>query len=215
MSANRQARAEIAIPGAIECAEALEQGLDRLCTYPELAATKPLHDRTAIRALLHSALENATTYAERTPSWLRTPWNWEALREDDTLRVGLLTIYPRNPLPIHDHPGRAGLLLCLSGALIQHRYERTGNAGLNGDRAVTLRLLEERTINAGESCEFGPGPKQIHSLMADHRPAIVFEVLLIPEHAAKRHWFLPLRPYRSDETEIHVLPFQREMPGLA
>ncbi len=215
MSANQQTRVEVAIPGATQCAEALEQGLDRLGACPELAAMGPVHDRTAIRALLHSALENATTYVERTPSWLRTPWNWESLREDDSLRVGLLTIYPRNPLPIHDHPGRAGLLLCLSGSLVQYRYERAGSAGLNGDRAVTLRLLEQRTLDAGEGCEFGPGPKEIYSLMADHRPAIVFEVLFVPEHAAKRHWFLPLRPYRSDETEIHVLPFQRDMPGLA
>lgn len=216
MYAMPQVQEKVPRERAAVCAEALEYGLDRLGTSPRLADLQVLHDRERLHELLHTALEHLAMGDQHRPEWQGSPWNWEPLLDDGQTRVGMWTLFPSNPLPIHDEPGIGGLYISLSGTVFQRRYQRSLAADLDEERAVTLRLIETRTITAGDWVEFGPDRNEIHCLAADHKPATLFQVLISPQQpAAVRHWFLPIRPYGADETEVHALPFRRELRGFA
>jgi hypothetical protein len=216
MYPNALIQEEVSHERAASCAGALDSAADRLAGLPQLADLELLRDRGRLHQLLQQALEKAATSEGRTPYWLHTPWNWECLLDDGQIKAGVWTLFPRNPLPIHDEPGLAGLYLGLSGTVLQRRYERSHGTDLTEDRAVTLRLLETRTIAAGDWVDFGPDQNEIHCLAADHKPAVLLQILFTPEPVNEvRHWFLPIRPYGADEPEVHALPFRRESRGFA
>lgn len=121
------------------------------------------------------------------------PWLWQKLYQDTRIRIGLLTVYKRQPVPLHDHPGSSGALFLLTGSVEIDQYDHM-NLYSQSDCAglVLLHRTGNAVLTEREVSIFGVQHGNIHGLNSKTESSVMLNVLLEPYAPGDRSWYIPI-----------------------
>lgn len=134
-------------------------------------------------------------------------WGWQSWMDTQALRIGFLTVDANKPIPIHDHPGSAGLLIVLQGKLQVQQF--TASTEHTSARRIELSLEQELDAGPGEFVTFSPFAGNIHSVRAHEETCIVLDVLLTPYKEQERGWYMPIGENRRGQTQFNTIRVSR------
>ena len=124
--------------------------------------------------------------------------NWSKLLfADEHIKVGLQAVYQGNPIPLHDHPGSAGIVLVLSGAVNFQYANIVGNPINPGP--VELQIARIRNRLPGQVCWFHAEDRNIHRVEAKTDRAIMLVAHLRQHDGGSRHMYFPVSDYEPAE----------------
>lgn len=128
---------------------------------------------------------------------------WSTLHQDEGTKAGLLCIDRNSPVPMHDHPGSAGvqMLLCGEVSLEQFNPESTNERSV---RAVKLRRHRCATLHPGNISYFTATAGNIHHLHSRTRRSILLCLLIRPYQEAQRAWYFPLETDQGRDNSFHA-----------
>ena len=131
------------------------------------------------------------TISSESPNWS------QVLFSDDGIKVGLQAVHQGNPIPLHDHPGSAGVVLVLSG-IANFQY-----ANVNGNHAgrgpVELQVARIRNRLPGQVCWFHAEDRNIHRVEAKTENTIILVAHLRQGDGGPRHMYFPASDYEPAE----------------
>ncbi|MGW8248771.1 MAG: hypothetical protein ACWGOV_11770 [Acidiferrobacterales bacterium] len=124
--------------------------------------------------------------------------NWsKVLYADEHTKIGLQAVYQGIPIPLHDHPGSAGIVLVLSGA-VNFQY-----ANIIGSRTspgpIELKIARIRNRLPGQVCWFHAEDRNIHRVEAKTDRAIILVAHLRQGDGGTRHMYFPVSDYEPVE----------------
>ena len=124
--------------------------------------------------------------------------NWSrVLFADEHIKVGLQAVYLGNPIPLHDHPGSAGVVLVLSGA-VNFQYANVIGSWTNPG-PIELRIARIRNRLPGQVCWFHAEDRNIHRVEANTDRAIILVAHLRQGDGGSRHMYFPVSDYEPAE----------------
>lgn len=124
--------------------------------------------------------------------------NWsKVLFADEHIRVGLQAVCQGNPIPLHDHPGSAGVVLVLSGIVNFQYANLPRNQGTPGP--VELQIARVRDRLAGQVCWFHAEDRNIHRVEAKTDYAVMLVAHLRQRDNGRRHMYFPVSEYEPVE----------------
>jgi len=177
-------------------AHALSQALNRLVDQGVLPQKKFTDYLGQLTVSLNQAFQAVTVLQSSGRAMMDSgtgardvPWDWFLLHQDEAIRIGVVTVNPYRPVPVHDHSGAGGILLTLEGHLVEKCYDldlsEEDSTGL-----VKLLHRETRHLQSGQWGVHFPGANNLHSLAALGRPAVALSVQFQPGRDSARSWFL-------------------------
>lgn len=140
------------------------------------------------------------------PAAASREWEQDVLVSDASLRAGVLTVYGGKPVPIHDHPGSAGLLLVVDGILGVREFCRADTSG-QGATATALRMLGERRFAPAQHTLITPEAGNLHSLAAHSEVCVALDILFTPCAEFRRTWYMPLDWRYGDTSPFPAMSF--------
>lgn len=121
-----------------------------------------------------------------TNSW----WNWLELLQLNNCRAGLLSVFPKHPIPLHDHPNISSTLLIISGEVVIGQYDKSDQA--RRKNLVALRKLAIKRHSPGE-VSIVARQGNIHALHSVTRPAYLLSMQFDGAGSdAAKSWYFPL-----------------------
>lgn len=147
---------------------------------------------------VYAALQHSRIFAERvevargfTPSEER-PNFCEILMEDEQCRLSLVGIHRFAPIPVHDHPGTAGVLLIVHGRVQVRSYRVEGF--VRKPSLVRLQCLSEETLAAGSVATIDCSAKNLHGLQTMNLNSVCLALHTPPLMEDQRAWYFPTHP---------------------
>jgi len=144
-------------------------------------AAQELYNRVASHHSISDELPNGST----------------VLFTDEHLKVGLQAVQKGNPIPLHDHPGSAGVVLVLTG-IVNFQY-----ANVIGDQTnpgpVELQIARIRNRQPGQVCWFHAEDRNIHRVEAKTDRAVILVAHLRQHEDGPRHMYFPVSDYEPAE----------------
>lgn len=114
---------------------------------------------------------------------------YESVLDSEDLSAGLFAVQPGREIPVHDRPGRGGLLLGLSGELTVNSYSfRASRACFPGEAPMECTLETATRIGPAEFHAFAPREDRVHTLKAQGTPCLVFDIQFFSPPEAFRCW---------------------------
>lgn len=124
------------------------------------------------------------------------------LLRDRLMRVDLLKIYGTNPTPLHDHPGQAGVFLCLEKPVIFTQYDEK-NSTISRNYPITkLNRTRCDTLNKGEIICLDPNWGNILELQSLSQCSLLLSARYQCEEASRPNWYFPITPKRLDQSSF-------------
>lgn len=190
--------ASMLAPESNQISQQLKSGLDQLVSHyhlkPEMVESRVF----LIQDLLESMIINPVNVDDGQ----QESWGWQPALESPDLSVGALTVWKDSEIPLHDHPGSAGLLLVLEGSIRIRSYRMLGNQEIS-QQPIELELTNDSIIDTGDCWHFGPHEHNIHSLQAVDGDCRLFDVLFSPYQLQQRSFYMPIVP-NNDARNIYV-----------
>jgi len=186
---------------------AIDQGLRQLSSQAGVSASdidlcQTL--RSNLLDLIHAKLNQSEQ--PHTPDQI-AQWGWQSWMDTHALRIGFLTVHENKPVPIHDHPGSAGLLVVLQGRLQVQQFSAAQTH--SSARGIKLSLDQQLQARSGEFATFSPFEGNIHSVRAPEGPCIVLDILLKPYKEQERGWYMPISGDCRGQTDFHTIRVSR------
>jgi len=131
------------------------------------------------------------TISSESPNWS------QVLFSDDGIKAGLQAVHQGNPIPLHDHPGSAGVVLVLSGIANFQYANVTGNHA--GPGPVELQVARIRNRLPGQVCWFHTEDRNIHRVEAKTDNTVILVAHLRQADGGPRHMYFPVSDYEPAE----------------
>lgn len=117
----------------------------------------------------------------------------QTLIADRMIQVDILTLLPERPIPLHDHPGSAGVLLVLSGSISIDQYDMIpSRRDCRTKTLVELRRVSCKDLALGGVSLFARDRGNIHSMRAITERSVVLDIVAPPYRRQERSWFFRL-----------------------
>lgn len=116
----------------------------------------------------------------------------EILMEDEQCRLSLVGIHRFSPLPVHDHPHTAGVLLAVHGRVQVRNYQV--EEFVHKSSLVRLQCLSEEILAAGSVATIDRSTNNIHGLQAMNLTAVCLALHTPPLAETQRAWYFPTNP---------------------
>jgi len=186
-----------------------EQNWQRFATRVSAAYDATVESESAMANLLRPAAHQLYSWIVEEPGFHEqlslcrntvhneSPNGSKVLFADEHIKAGLQAIYRDNPIPLHDHPGTAGIVLVLSG-VINFQYANI-SANQANPGPVELQIARVRDRLPGQVCWFHAEHRNIHRVEAKTGNAIMLVVHLRRGDAGPRHMYFPVSQYEPVE----------------
>ena len=115
-----------------------------------------------------------------------------------TFNIVLLSLAPNYSIPLHDHPGRIGVSVCITGRAMILNYDLIGSIS-----SPALKLRSQSTVRSSEAVGFTDTQGNIHTISAiDHTELV--DVFSPPSpRSGGFHWY-KTEPDSKDRTILRV-----------
>ena len=134
-------------------------------------------------------------------------WQWTEIVAAEDYNVGILHIYNNGHIPIHDHPGSAGLLYILQGELQVKQFQVNNSSSL----LTQLEHITSLDLKESESTSFGPDNGNIHSLHASNGDVYIMDILVSPYSIYERKWYLPVDAAEKDRPVFNAVSMKKKL----
>ena len=118
-------------------------------------------------------------------------FSYQKLIATGFLKIGLLTLYHDNHMPLHDHPGAYGSQYVLSGRVQLRQYQHISDMQTEQSIArldkVTEAILVEDNVSV-----FEPYAGNIHQLNSISQRSVLLSMMIHPYKYQQRSWYFPM-----------------------
>jgi hypothetical protein len=115
-----------------------------------------------------STLREACSFVEHRKLSKASPLVLAETHREVSFDIVLLSLDGGYSIPLHDHPMRTGISVCVSGEVIVSNYDLQASSG-----AISLLLRSRRTIRAGEASTLTETVGNIHTITATQHTQLI------------------------------------------
>jgi len=134
----------------------------------------------------------------------------ELFYADEEIHAGVQAVAKGSPIPLHDHPGSAGIVLVLSGVVNFQYANVVRNQGSFG--LVELEIERVRNRLPGQVCWFHADARNIHRVESMTESAVMLVIHIKQNESGQKHLYFPISDYLPVEGSrvlVHSMSVKR------
>lgn len=138
---------------------------------------------------LHTDPKYQYKVAQATSKQLQRYNDSELLFKNPNVKASLVAIDKGRPLPLHDHPGTAGLMFVIEGSVNVQHCDAEPHHPM---QPLSLNVIQANTLNKGEVSWFTEDERNIHSVEAVSRRAVLLTMHARVSSPQQQSYYFPL-----------------------
>ena len=128
------------------------------------------------------------------------PWLWRLLADDGEMRLGLQSVYANRPTPLHNHPGKCGAGLVLSGNLLVDQFNQQ-QLQISADYPIVkLAPTSCGYYQPGQMPGFTINDGNVQRLQATDGRAVLLVIQLKCSKDQQSYWYYSISPENGDKS---------------
>ena len=128
-------------------------------------------------------------------------WLWQRLVKQPKLKGGILNVYKKQIVQLHDHPLATGMVRIISGETEVWQFDRVTPLGKGGGEAE-LKLVYHGIMRPGDFTRLTPTKGNIHALQSVSDECRMLDFFIPPYERSDRFWFEPVQTNWANQDRI-------------
>jgi hypothetical protein len=129
-------------------------------------------------------------------------WVWMPLAQDAESGIGILKLNPALPVPLHDHPGRAGGLIVLNGIVETVQYQLDHSYHNRSNSLCKIKQTDKKNLRRDDVTFYTSSEGNIHALRAQNTECTLLAAYVQLEPCRPRSWYFPIVDYSEGKNMI-------------
>jgi hypothetical protein len=182
--------------------------IGKIATFAERRSRGDLNSTAFVRSvtelgtslnLTDKELTGAYSFIRKRQESIQSHFSLVEAHRQVTFDVVLLSLAPNYSIPLHDHPGRTGVSVCITGQAMIRNYDLIGPRS-----SPVLKLRSHSIVRPSEAVGFTDTEGNIHTITAREHTDLV-DIFSPPSPRNGGFQFYRAEPYSQDGTLLKVI----------